>query len=587
MKFKIIISCLMMCGITDAAVVHKASSFLETGSHAAAIDSNASRRMSSLGKTVHEYSNYLTTGEGDFNLWGLITPKTEISGNRSLGFTAQDINRIKRFVEEDRLGTHQPVIKLAQPVLPEWLAEQYKNITFDLIDRVVAGRGYEYLGTPDVRTAVAEYFLQKYMKDNNKIPRYFYQRKDSNAKYRNEPFEEELKEALGLVKEKTLYISPSTLSQALPAAGPALKYVIVDALMVYDPAVVSLINNLVAANSELVVIIAFYNYLFQIPNSFELKLTTVRHLVIAGQNLTRIGDNFFRDSFRDRNINLTSIILPAGLTQVGDQFLYGCTGLTSIVFPVGLVQVGNDFLMHCTGLTSIVLPAGLAQAGARFLFLCTGLTSIVLPAGLAQVETHFLADCIGLISIVLPAGLMQVGTHFLFGCTGLKSIMLPEGLTHAGNGFLARCTGLTSIILPKGLTQAGNNFLYDCTALTSIILSEGLTQVGSSFLEGCRALTSIILPAGLRQVGGRFLESCTGLTSLIIPRGLTQVGPHFLKDTDNLKELYIHQDTYEKIKQFIPEHIKISFFKEDQSASDAAAEEDQRASGAAATAAKA
>jgi len=70
---------------------------------------------------------------------------------------------------------------------------------------------------------------------------------------------------------------------------------------------------------------------------------------LGGAPVTSIGD----DAFVDWTRSLTSIIIPQGVTSIGNTAFWGCKGLTSIIIPQGVTSIGNGAFSNCTGLITI------------------------------------------------------------------------------------------------------------------------------------------------------------------------------------------------------------------------------------------
>ena len=45
--------------------------------------------------------------------------------------------------------------------------------------------------------------------------------------------------------------------------------------------------------------------------------------------------------------------IPSGVTEIGYQTFYGCSGLTSLTIPSGVTSIGKWAFRGCSGLTSI------------------------------------------------------------------------------------------------------------------------------------------------------------------------------------------------------------------------------------------
>jgi hypothetical protein len=65
--------------------------------------------------------------------------------------------------------------------------------------------------------------------------------------------------------------------------------------------------------------------------------------------LTTIADNkFFNCS------ELTEMIIPASINEIGQRAFYGCSSLKSITLPSDIKVIGNSAFERCSALSSVV-----------------------------------------------------------------------------------------------------------------------------------------------------------------------------------------------------------------------------------------
>ncbi|MCQ2449090.1 MAG: leucine-rich repeat domain-containing protein, partial [Clostridia bacterium] len=266
---------------------------------------------------------------------------------------------------------------------------------------------------------------------------------------------------------------------------------------------------------------------------------------------------------------MKTVVIGNGVTTIGKEAFYGCTGLTSITIPDSVTTIGRYALEGCTGLTSVTIPDSVTTIGDCAFYGCTGLTSITIPDSVTTIggsafyntawfnnqpdgmvyigkvaykykgtcpstvilrnDTVGIAEdafawCEGLTSITIPDSVTTIGEYAFEDCTGLTSITIGTGVTSIGWGAFYKCTGLTSITIPNSVTTIGEYAFYDCTGLKSITIGTGVTSIGGYTFEGCTGLTSITIPDSFTTIGDATFYRCTGLKSITIPDSVTSIG---------------------------------------------------------------
>ncbi len=248
------------------------------------------------------------------------------------------------------------------------------------------------------------------------------------------------------------------------------------------------------------------------------RLKKIKSIVIP-EGVTSIGDAAFKGC-----AGLTSISIPAGVKSVGDDAFMNCRKLRSITIPDGVTSIGKQVFKNCSGLTSIELPRGIKFIGESAFESCEKLQSLTIPYGVTTVGNWGLSSCKALTSITIPDSVISIGDYAFEECRGLTSITIPDSVTSIGAWAFCSCEGLTSITIPDSVTSIGVFAFNDCTSLTSIKIPDGMTSIGGSPFCGCTGLTSITIPDGMTSIGGFAFDECTGLTSITIPDSVTSIG---------------------------------------------------------------
>lgn len=130
------------------------------------------------------------------------------------------------------------------------------------------------------------------------------------------------------------------------------------------------------------------------------------------------------------------VVIPEGVTEIGDGAFENCTGLTGVTIPDGVTAIGERAFAGCTGLTGVTLPDGLAQFGEGVFMDCTGLTEVSFPNRLnGVIPMGMFKGCTGLTSVTIPAGVSWIMTGSFEGCTGLASVYISRSMYNIGSPF--------------------------------------------------------------------------------------------------------------------------------------------------------
>ena len=231
---------------------------------------------------------------------------------------------------------------------------------------------------------------------------------------------------------------------------------------------------------------------------------------IGGFPVTSIGPYaFFSDSSAIRGP--ASIIIPQGVTGIGDYAFYGCSGLTSIIIPQGVTSIGVEAFSDCTSLTNITVAVDNSNHESidGVLYNKAGTSLIACPGGLTNIS--------------IPQGVTSIGDYAFYSCPGLTSINIPNSVTSIGDDAFTYCLGLTSISIPQGVTSIGDNAFAQCRGLTSISIPQGVTGIGDNAFQSCNSLISISIPQGVTSIGDNACQFCSGLTSITFNSAATTI----------------------------------------------------------------
>ena len=283
--------------------------------------------------------------------------------------------------------------------------------------------------------------------------------------------------------------------------------------------------------------------------------------------------------------------VPNGVVIVGNLFS-GCTALTSITIPASVTNLGDYAFSGCTSLASIAVDRGNKNyASADGVLFNKDMTTILhfpreragsyaIPNSVTAVKWPLFSDSTRLTSLAIPAGVAAISgmskwdywdlhsltevtvdqnnknyassdgalfnkamtemIYFPRGKTG--SYTVPNGVNSISWSFFWSCTGLTSVTIPasvteiSGITLVGDYGFSDMSSLGSVTVDRDnknfASEDGVLFNKDMTVLVyyprgkrgPYTIPGSVTSIGDYAFSDCTGLTSVSMPSGVISIG---------------------------------------------------------------
>ena len=237
---------------------------------------------------------------------------------------------------------------------------------------------------------------------------------------------------------------------------------------------------------------------------------------ISSYNVT-IGNNAFENVSPTRvNIHITdwSKFCVNTLSDIsGERHLYvDGKEITDLVIPDNVTEIGNYAFIDCTSLTSITVPKSITSVGSRIFSNCTG-------------------------TLVLNSKIIEEGNDFIWAIKDSKFTKLIIGNNvEVVNGF-AECTTLQSVVISDSATTIKGSAFASCSSLKDLDLGKGVKTIETSAFRDCISLTKITIPDSVTLIDGGYYDNglgvgiplgafsgCTNLAEVTMGRGVKEVG---------------------------------------------------------------
>lgn len=259
-----------------------------------------------------------------------------------------------------------------------------------------------------------------------------------------------------------------------------------------------------------------------------------------------IGLNMFS------NTGLTSVTIPASVTNIGEFAFTACTRLESADLTGVDATIGSNVFENDVSLASVTLT-GMTTIGVN-MFAGTGLTDVTIPASVSNIGDGAFSNCTKLSNANLTGVSAEIGGDvfaynlslttvtlsemknigaYMFYTTGLTSVTIPSSVTNIGTYAFSQCAKLSNAVLTGVNATIGTNMFYNDLSLASVTLT-GMTNIGVNMFYQTGLSGTVTIPSSLTSIGDSAFQECLDITTVIFTNGLTLIGDYMFSNCANL-----------------------------------------------------
>lgn len=227
---------------------------------------------------------------------------------------------------------------------------------------------------------------------------------------------------------------------------------------------------------------------------------------INGTPVTTIGNAAFRDS------SVTSVTIPASVTEIGSNAFADCTNLTSVNYEGDwsklTIQSGNpavedaakdaaneqlfDFKFILNNTAVIVISYKGTAADVT-------IPSCYKGKPVTMIDHAAFHDNSAVTSVTIPDSVTSISDDAFGFCSQLTNISIPNSVTFIGFSAFNSCTSLKSITLPSSLSTIQSYAFYNCGNLKTIRIPVSVTSIGNCAFDVCPSLMTVTYPGSKTQ----------------------------------------------------------------------------------------
>lgn len=227
---------------------------------------------------------------------------------------------------------------------------------------------------------------------------------------------------------------------------------------------------------------------------------------INGTPVTTIGNAAFRDS------SVTSVTIPASVTEIGANAFAGCTNLTSVTY-------GGDWSNLTIQSGNPAVEDAAKDAANEQLF---DFEFILNNTAVVVISYKGTAADVTIPSRYKGKPVTVIDPVAFYNNSAVTSVTIPDSVTAIPDYAFGFCSQLTNISIPNSVTFIGFSAFNSCTSLKSITLPSSLSTIQSYAFYNCENLETIRIPVSVTSIGNCAFDVCPSLMTVTYPGSKTQ-----------------------------------------------------------------
>lgn len=257
---------------------------------------------------------------------------------------------------------------------------------------------------------------------------------------------------------------------------------------------------------------------------------------------------------------LTNIVIPPTVKNIGDGAFFGCESLTNISIPSSVTSIGSDLFSRCIGIKHISIPDTVTDL-SEYVFDGCEAESIEVGANLPSDWELSLSTLNGysypnLKKITLNSG--TISNYYSYDDVKDIELVIGDNVSDLSN-----LKGMDEEHFKSIDISSSNPYFYsignavynkDKTKLIAylnpwraehISLLSTIKYIDEYALSQCDKLKELYLPSGLKEIGEGNFSECPNLTKIFIPDSVETIADGCFGGREQLATVYVGKNVKE------------------------------------------
>lgn len=180
--------------------------------------------------------------------------------------------------------------------------------------------------------------------------------------------------------------------------------------------------------------------------------------------------------------NLVYVKMPNTIIDIDRDTFKSCSNLETLILSNNLNAIPNDFCKGNSSLTSITIPASVTQMNGYAFDGCSKLKTVINYAeNVTAIAANFFSGCPIENEFNFPDALTSIGAYAFNGAK-FTNVDIPNAVTTMGSGVFQNCTNLTFVRFPENLTELPHDSIKGTTnSNITIVIPKGCASINSLY----------------------------------------------------------------------------------------------------------